>query len=109
MDRLYGFVMQHGQEPFAEGLTDTMIDLILGAVGALAAMFVETFKIVGYIGKDRKANRAAYRAKREAYKAQGLLASPIAWMGCMWKRYIHKGIFYHSDHPFLWLLEIYKN
>ena len=69
MDRLYGFVMQHGQEPFAEGLTDTMIDLILGAVGALAAMFVETFKIVGYIGKDRKANRAAYRAKREEYKA----------------------------------------
>ncbi|MBQ5906091.1 MAG: hypothetical protein IIW88_09520, partial [Clostridia bacterium] len=27
MDRLYGFVMQHGQVPYGTGLTDTMIDL----------------------------------------------------------------------------------
>ena len=41
MDRLYGFVMQHGQEPNGLGLTDTMVDLILGSAGAVAAMLRE--------------------------------------------------------------------
>lgn len=70
MDRLYGFVMQHGQEPFSYGLTDTMIDLILGSVGALAAMFVGAFERSGLIGKNRKAVRAEYKAKREAFKRE---------------------------------------
>lgn len=69
MDRLYGFVMQHGQEPYSEGLTDTMIDLILGSAGALAAMFIEAFKRSGLIGKNKKEIRAQYKAEREAYKA----------------------------------------
>lgn len=69
MDRLYGFVMQHGHELYAEGLTDTMVDLILGSGGALAAMFVESFKVTGIIGKDKKKVRAEYKKQREEYKA----------------------------------------
>lgn len=68
MDRLYGFVMQHGQEPYAEGLTDTMVDLMLGSGGALFAMFIEAFKKVGLIGKDKEEKRAKYTAERQAYK-----------------------------------------
>lgn len=70
MDRLYGFVMQHGQEPLAEGLTDTMTDLILGAGGALFAMFVGAFTRTGIIGKNKKEVRAKYKAEREAYKKE---------------------------------------
>lgn len=69
MDRLYGFVMQHGQKPFSEGLTDTMIDLMLGSGGALAAMFIESFRKVGIIGKNKKEIRANYKKERDAYKA----------------------------------------
>lgn len=69
MDRLYGFVMQHGQEPYAEGLTDTMVDLMLGSGGALAAMFYETFRKAGIIGKNRKEIRKAFLKEREEYKA----------------------------------------
>ena len=70
MDRLYGFVMQHGQEPNSFGLTDTMVDLFLGVGGALLAMFLEAFTRTGIIGKDRKRVRAEYKAKREAFKAE---------------------------------------
>ncbi|MCM1364372.1 MAG: hypothetical protein NC122_03995 [Faecalibacterium sp.] len=70
MDRLYGFVMQHGNEPLAEGLTDTMVDLILGSVGALAAMFIGAFERVGIIGKNKAAIRAEYKAKREEFKKE---------------------------------------
>ena len=69
MDRLYGFVMQHGQKPFSEGLTDTMIDLMLGSGGALAAMFIESFRKVGIIGKNKKEIRANHKKERDAYKA----------------------------------------
>ena len=70
MDRLYGFVMQHGQEPNALGLTDTMVDLILGSAGAIAAMLIEAFKRSGRIGKDKAAVRARYVAQREAFKKE---------------------------------------
>ncbi len=53
MDRLYGFVMQHGQLPYAYGLTDTMIDLIVGTAGCFIAMFLESFRKVGYFGKGK--------------------------------------------------------
>ena len=70
MDRLYGFVMQHGQEPFSYGLTDTMVDLILGAGGALAAMFAGAFEKAGIIGKNKKEVRAEYLRKREIFKKE---------------------------------------
>ncbi len=70
MDRLYGFVMQHGQAPFSKGLTDTMVDLILGSAGAIAAMFFEAFKRTGIIGKNKKEIRAKFKAEREAFKAE---------------------------------------
>ncbi len=70
MDRLYGFVMQHGQEPFSAGLTDTMVDLILGAAGGLAAMFVGAFERAGIIGKNKKEVRAEYLRKREIFKKE---------------------------------------
>ncbi len=69
MDRLYGFVMQHGEQG-TYALTDTMIDLILGTAGALCAMFVEWFRRVGLLGKNKAAVRAAYKAKREAFKKE---------------------------------------
>lgn len=69
MDRLYGFVMQHGQKPYSEGLTDTMVDLMLGSGGALAAMFIESFRKVGLIGKNKKETRKAFLKEREEYKA----------------------------------------
>lgn len=71
MDRLYGFVMQHGQKPDAEGLTDTMVDLILGSIGALIAMFIEAFRRVGLIGgKNRHELRAKYKKEREEFKRE---------------------------------------
>ncbi len=73
MDRLYGFVMQHGQAPESYGLTDTMIDLILGCVGTFAAMFIEAFRRVGIIGKNREEKRAAFRAQREQAKKEKAL------------------------------------
>lgn len=71
MDRLYGFTMQHGQAPYSHGLTDTMVDLMLGTGGALAAMFIEAFRRVGIIGgKDRHEKRAAYLAQRAEVKKE---------------------------------------
>lgn len=71
MDRLYGFVMQHGQLPYSYGLTDTMVDLMLGTGGALAAMFIEAFRRVGIIGgKGKKERREKYLAERALVKAE---------------------------------------
>ena len=71
MDRLYGFVMQHGQVPYGTGLTDTMIDLMLGSGGALVAMFIEAFRRVGLIGgKNRHALREKYKKEREEFKRE---------------------------------------
>ena len=71
MDRLYGFTMQHGQTPYSYGLTDTMIDLIVGTVGALIAMFIEAFRRVGIIGgKNRHEIRAKYLAERAEIKKE---------------------------------------
>lgn len=74
MDRLYGFVMQHGQLPYGAGLTDTMVDLLLGAGGALVAMFYESFKKAGLVGKGRKEIRVKVVAEREKFKAEKLKA-----------------------------------
>ena len=60
MDRLYGFVMQHGQYPESYGLTDTMIDLIVGTAGCLLAMFIEAFRKVGLLGKGKEERREAF-------------------------------------------------
>lgn len=73
MDRLYGFVMQHGQVPYAYGLTDTMIDLIVGTVGCFVAMFLEAFRKVGYFGKGKEERRAAYKAERAEVKRKKML------------------------------------
>ncbi len=74
MDRLYGFVMQHGQKPYSFGLTDTMVDLMLGTGGALAAMFIEAFRRVGIIGgKNRHALREKYLAERAEVKREKML------------------------------------
>ena len=71
MDRLYGFTMQHGHLGYSYGLTDTMIDLMLGSGGALAAMFIEAFRRVGIIGgKDRHERRAKYLAERAEIKKE---------------------------------------
>lgn len=70
MDRLYGFVMQHGQKPYAHGLTDTMVDLMLGTGGALVAMFIEAFRRVGIIGKNKKAIREKWLAERAQFKEE---------------------------------------
>ncbi len=65
MDRLYGFVMQHGQEANGGGLTDTMCDLIFGSSGAVLAMLLESFKRTGLIGKRRKEVRKQYLARKQ--------------------------------------------
>lgn len=71
MDRLYGFVMQHGQLPYSYGLTDTMVDLMLGTGGALTAMFIEAFRKVGIIGgKDRHERREKFLAERAEVKKE---------------------------------------
>lgn len=70
MDRLYGFVMQHGQLPYSEGLTDTMVDLMLGTGGCLAAMFVEAFRKAGLLGKGKEERRKVYLADRAEVKRQ---------------------------------------
>ncbi len=70
MDRLYGFIMQHGQLPYATGLTDTMVDLMIGTGGAFIAVFIEAFRRVGIIGKNRKELREKYLAERAEVKAE---------------------------------------
>ncbi len=70
MDRLYGFVMQHGQAPNGGGLTDTMCDLIFGSAGAVLGMLLEAFKRTGLIGKNRKDVRAAYLAEKERWETE---------------------------------------
>lgn len=67
MDRLYGFNMQHAQIPTKDGLVDTMIDLILGSIGALGAMFFESFRRTGRFGPDKEKKREIYlNSKKEA-------------------------------------------
>ncbi len=73
MDRLYGFVMQHGQESYAYGLTDTMVDLMLGSGGCLAAMFIEAFRQAGLFGKGKEERRRAYLAGRAEVKKEKAL------------------------------------
>lgn len=70
MDRLYGFVMQHGQKPYSAGLTDTMVDLMLGSGGCLVAMFVEAFRKVGFYGKGKEERRSAYLKERAEIKKE---------------------------------------
>lgn len=63
--------MQHGQLPYSYGLTDTMVDLMLGTGGALVAMFIEAFRRVGIIGgKDRFQRREKYLAERAEIKKE---------------------------------------
>lgn len=82
MDRLYGFVMQHGQLPQAEGLTDTMVDLIVGSAGCLAAMFVEAFRKVGLFGKGKEERRKAFREERaEVKRLKALMKEGESWGG----------------------------
>lgn len=78
MDRLYGFDLQHALPYAQDGLLDTMVDLILGAGGSLAAMFAEAFRRTGLIGFGREEKRAAYlkeRARDKEDKKQRLLKS----------------------------------
>lgn len=70
MDRLYGFVMQHGQYAESYGLTDTMIDLIVGTAGCLLAMFIEAFRKVGLLGKGKEERREAFLKEREQVKRE---------------------------------------
>lgn len=73
MDRLYGFVMQHGQIPEAHGLTDTMADLMIGTAGCFLAMFIEAFRKVGYFGKGKEERRVAFKAERDEVKREKML------------------------------------
>ena len=73
MDRLYGFVMQHGQIPESYGLTDTMIDLIVGTAGCLLAMFIEAFRKVGLLGKGKEERREAFLKEREQVRREKML------------------------------------
>ena len=69
MDRLYGFNMQYSNILRSDGLIDTMVDLILGSAGALAAMFFESFRKTGRYGKNKVEKRKAYlQSKEEAKK-----------------------------------------
>lgn len=70
MDRLYGFNMQRSAVFAADGLFDTMFDLILGSVGALAAMFFEAFRRTGRFGKNKAEKRQIYLKAKMAAKAE---------------------------------------
>ncbi len=82
MDRLYGFTMQHGHLPEAYGLTDTMVDLIVGTLGCLIAMFAEAFRKVGLYGKGKEERRKAWKEERaEVRRQKALLKDGEAWSG----------------------------
>lgn len=72
MDRLYGFDLQHALPYAADGLIDTMIDLIAGSAGSLAAMFIEGFRHAGKFGKNKEEYRRAYLEQRAQAKADKL-------------------------------------
>lgn len=66
MDRLYGYTLQQSFILDEGGLVDTMMDLILSGAGALFGMFGVAFTKNGVIGKNRKAVRAAVKARSKA-------------------------------------------
>ncbi len=67
MDRLYGLHLQRSLPTSDCGLTDTMVDLIIGVAGALIAMLYIAFKRNGVIGKDK--NRIKQQKQRENEQA----------------------------------------
>jgi len=54
MDRLYGLNLQRSTPTSEIGLIDTITDLIIGSVGALAGMFITAFKRNGKLGKKKE-------------------------------------------------------
>ena len=54
MDRLYGLNLQRSGFNTEAGLLDTMIDLIIGAAGALMGMFITAFSKAGFFKKKGK-------------------------------------------------------
>ena len=54
MDRLYGLNLQRSGFNTEAGLIDTMIDLIIGAAGALMGMFITAFSKAGFFKKKGK-------------------------------------------------------
>lgn len=72
MDRLYGLHLQKSVPTSEIGLVDTMVDLILGAVGALVTMLFIAFKRNGIIGKDKQRIREqiAFQKEQDARKEQ---------------------------------------
>ena len=62
MDRLYGLNLQRTVFSSEAGLVDTMVDLILCAVGALPGMFYSAFS---HYNKEKKAlNKPEHKRKK---------------------------------------------
>lgn len=73
MDRLYGMALQCSTPTSEAGLIDTMVDLIIAAVGALAGMFTVAFYRNGKFGKHKKQIRARIlREKKDAERKDRL-------------------------------------
>ena len=54
MDRVYGLQLQNSMPMSDYGLTDTMIDIIMSSVGAVAGMFLVAFYRNGILGRHKK-------------------------------------------------------
>ncbi len=54
MDRVYGLQLQNSMPMSDYGLTDTMVDIIMSSVGAVAGMFLVAFYRNGILGRHKK-------------------------------------------------------
>lgn len=63
MDRIYGLYLQRSDYFSEAGLLDTMLDLILGAGGALLCMIITSFSKVGKLGKNKDKSKKEHSAK----------------------------------------------
>lgn len=57
MDRVYGLLLQNSRPMSDLGLTDTMVDIIMSSVGAVAGMLLVAFYKNGLIGPHKQAYR----------------------------------------------------
>ncbi len=65
MDRIYGMTLQNSA-PYTEyGLIDTMIDMIMCAIGSVVGMLLVAFYRNGIIGKDRAKIKEQRRLENE--------------------------------------------
>ncbi|MBE6827065.1 MAG: hypothetical protein E7514_00440 [Ruminococcaceae bacterium] len=65
MDRVYGLLLQNSMPMSDEGITDTMVDMIMSAAGGLVGLFAVAFYRNGIIGTHKEIYKEKMRRLEE--------------------------------------------